>query len=90
MFCSTPFTAGLKSISLDTSDIMSQSTTSIDRTERSYYDGDVDFDALAAKDADFAAICEVSKGKRWIDFQDPKIVQYEPAPPSPPYPKTLT
>ncbi|EMC96392.1 hypothetical protein BAUCODRAFT_70727 [Baudoinia panamericana UAMH 10762] len=42
---------------------------------RPYYDGDVDFDALAAEDADFAAICKVSKDKRWIDFQDPKVVQ---------------
>ncbi|TKA73714.1 hypothetical protein B0A55_05480 [Friedmanniomyces simplex] len=42
-------------------------------TERSYYDGDVDFDELAAKDADFAAICKVSKDKRWVDFQDPNV-----------------
>ncbi|KAK5116598.1 hypothetical protein LTR85_009223 [Meristemomyces frigidus] len=51
----------------------SSSATTI--TERSYYDGDVDFDALATKDADFAVICKVSKDKRWIDFQDPKVVQ---------------
>ncbi|KAK0909063.1 hypothetical protein LTR02_004588 [Friedmanniomyces endolithicus] len=44
-------------------------------TERSYYDGDVDFDLLAAEDADFAAICKVSKDKRWVDFQDPNVVQ---------------
>ncbi|KAK5135662.1 hypothetical protein LTR08_004963 [Meristemomyces frigidus] len=44
-------------------------------TERSYYDGDVDFDVLAEQDADFAAICRVSKDERWIDFQNPKVVQ---------------
>ncbi|KAK0321765.1 hypothetical protein LTR82_007251 [Friedmanniomyces endolithicus] len=43
--------------------------------ERSYYDGDVDFDELAAEDAGFAAICNVSKDKRWVDFQDPNVVQ---------------
>lgn len=46
------------------------------RTERTYYDGDVDFDRLAEHDADFAAVCEVSKDRRWIDFQNPKVVQY--------------
>ncbi|KAK5676404.1 hypothetical protein LTS10_011217 [Elasticomyces elasticus] len=44
-------------------------------TERTYYDGDVDFDKLAAEDADFSAICKISKDKRWVDFQDPKVVQ---------------
>ena len=44
-------------------------------TERSYYEGDVDFDLLAAEDADFAAICKISKDKRWVDFQDPNVVQ---------------
>ncbi|KAK5700746.1 hypothetical protein LTR97_005263 [Elasticomyces elasticus] len=44
-------------------------------TERTYYDGDVDFDKLAASDPDFAAICQISKSKRWLDFQDPKVVQ---------------
>ncbi|KAK5692209.1 hypothetical protein LTR17_025475 [Elasticomyces elasticus] len=43
--------------------------------ERTYYDGDVDFDKLAAEDADFDAICKISKDKRWLDFQDPKVVQ---------------
>ncbi|KAK3640626.1 hypothetical protein LTR56_003689 [Elasticomyces elasticus] len=42
--------------------------------ERTYYDGDVDFDKLAAEDADFDAICKFSKDKRWLDFQDPKVV----------------
>ncbi|KAK4955776.1 hypothetical protein LTR10_006715 [Elasticomyces elasticus] len=44
-------------------------------TERTYYDGDVDFDKLAASDPDFATICQISKSKRWLDFQDPKVVQ---------------
>lgn len=44
---------------------------------RAYYEGDVDFDVLAAKDPEFAAICKVSKNKRWVDFQDPKVVKYE-------------
>ena len=43
--------------------------------ERTYYEGDVDFDALAEKDPAFAAICNTSKQKRWIDFQDPNVVQ---------------
>ncbi|RMX75906.1 hypothetical protein D0869_11201 [Hortaea werneckii] len=45
-----------------------------------YYEGDVDFDVLAAKDPEFAAICKVSKNKRWVDFQDPKVVndRYDP------------
>lgn len=52
--------------------------TTKQHTERSYYDGDVDFDLLAAEDADFAAICKVSKDKRWVDFQDPNVVQWVP------------
>ena len=40
-----------------------------------YYEHDVDFDALAEKDQDFAAICKISKDKRWIDFKDPNVVQ---------------
>ncbi|RMZ21018.1 hypothetical protein D0859_14970 [Hortaea werneckii] len=42
---------------------------------RDYYEGDVDFDVLAAKDPEFAAICKTSKNKRWVDFQDPKVVK---------------
>lgn len=53
---------------------MSSSTPT--STGRSYYDGDVDFDVLAAKDPDFAALCKVAKDKRWVDFQNPKVVQY--------------
>ena len=56
----------------------SSATTNAQTSGRSYYEGDVDFDTLAAKDADFAAICKVSKDKRWIDFQDPRVVQYAP------------
>ncbi|KAK1060813.1 hypothetical protein LTR33_012830 [Friedmanniomyces endolithicus] len=48
--------------------------TTKQHTERSYYEGDVDFDLLAAEDADFAAICKISKDKRWVDFQDPNVV----------------
>ncbi|KAI7335341.1 hypothetical protein KC315_g3289 [Hortaea werneckii] len=42
---------------------------------RDYYEGDVDFDVLAAKDPEFAAICKISKNKRWVDFQNPKVVK---------------
>jgi len=49
--------------------------TTKQQIERSYYDGDVDFDELAAEDAHFAAICNVSKDKRWLDFHDPNVVQ---------------
>jgi len=41
----------------------------------SYYDHDVDFDVLAEHDPEFAAICKVSKDKKWVDFKDPKVVQ---------------
>ncbi|KAK5112230.1 hypothetical protein LTR62_004391 [Meristemomyces frigidus] len=47
----------------------------LDNCKRPYYDGDVDFDTLATKDQDFAAICQQSKTKKWIDFQNPKVVQ---------------
>ncbi|RMZ17321.1 hypothetical protein D0860_00457 [Hortaea werneckii] len=49
-------------------------TTADSSGGRHYYEGDVDFDVLAAKDPEFAAICKVSKNKRWVDFQDPKVV----------------
>ncbi|RMY69489.1 hypothetical protein D0863_06422 [Hortaea werneckii] len=51
------------------------STTAESSGGRHYYEGDVDFDVLAAKDPEFAAICKVSKHKRWVDFQDPKVVK---------------
>lgn len=57
---------------------MSSSTTATNSSGgRAYYEGDVDFDVLAAKDPEFAAICKVSKNKRWVDFQNPKVVKYE-------------
>ncbi|KAI7165866.1 siroheme synthase middle domains-like protein, partial [Hortaea werneckii] len=30
----------------------------------------------ACVDPEFAAICKVSKNKRWVDFQDPKVVKH--------------
>lgn len=38
------------------------------------YDDDVDFEALAIQDADFAELYYAADGK--LDFQDPKAVQY--------------
>ena len=55
---------------------MSNAATGSQAANLPYYDGDVDFDALAKKDKDFAAISTVSKDKRRWDFQDPKVVQY--------------
>lgn len=37
------------------------------------YDQDVDFEALATEDADFAKIYNTANGK--VDFQDPKSLQ---------------
>lgn len=37
------------------------------------YDEDVDFEALAMEDADFAKIYNTANGK--VDFQDPKSLQ---------------
>ncbi|KAK4553783.1 hypothetical protein LTR86_009281 [Recurvomyces mirabilis] len=54
---------------------MPSTTANRDNSTRSYYQGDVDFDVLAAQDPDFAALCQRSKNKRWIDFQDPEVVQ---------------
>ncbi|KAK3106785.1 hypothetical protein LTR53_018074, partial [Teratosphaeriaceae sp. CCFEE 6253] len=48
-------------------------TTTVNKA--TYYDGDVDFDKLASQDADFDAICKVSKDRRRVDFQDPNVVQ---------------
>lgn len=39
------------------------------------YDEDVDFDALAVQDADFAKLYNAVNGK--VDFQDPKALQYD-------------
>ena len=54
---------------------LSEHTSAITSRSMAYYEHDVDFDALAEKDKDFAAICKVSKVKNWIDFKDPKVVQ---------------
>ncbi|CZT19704.1 uncharacterized protein RCC_05556 [Ramularia collo-cygni] len=40
-----------------------------------YYERDVDFEALAKQDADFAAIAQTAKSRGFIDFRNPKIVQ---------------
>ncbi|CAK4031100.1 hypothetical protein DOTSEDRAFT_42114 [Lecanosticta acicola] len=40
-----------------------------------YYERDVDFDDLAKRDPNFAAISKQGKQKAFIDFQNPKIVQ---------------
>ena len=64
----------------------SNMSNTINTTERSsepprkkvktdYYSRDVDFDALAKNDADFAAISKSAKQDGWIDFHDPKVVQ---------------
>jgi hypothetical protein len=41
-----------------------------------YYAKDVDFDQLAKNDPDFAAIAQPAKQKGFINFKDPKVVQY--------------
>lgn len=41
-----------------------------------YYERDVDFDDLAKRDPEFAEISQHGKRNGFIDFQDPKIVQY--------------
>lgn len=43
--------------------------------KRSYYDVDVDFAELAEQDPDFAAISKVSKERRFVDYQNPAVVQ---------------
>lgn len=42
-----------------------------------YYERDVDFDALAKDDPEFAAVAVIAKSKGFIDFQNPRIVQYQ-------------
>lgn len=42
-------------------------------TQRGYYNEDIDFAALAKKDADFATILGANNGR--IDWQDPQAVQ---------------
>ncbi|USW50081.1 Putative METTL16/RlmF family, S-adenosyl-L-methionine-dependent methyltransferase [Septoria linicola] len=45
------------------------------KVKTDYYSRDVDFNALAKDDADFAAISKAAKQDGWIDFHDPKVVQ---------------
>ncbi|EME85676.1 uncharacterized protein MYCFIDRAFT_41101 [Pseudocercospora fijiensis CIRAD86] len=40
-----------------------------------YYSQDVDFEALAKVDPDFAALSATGKREGWIDFHDPEVVQ---------------
>ncbi|KXS95410.1 hypothetical protein AC578_6778 [Pseudocercospora eumusae] len=40
-----------------------------------YYSKDVDFEALAKADPEFAAVSATGKREGWIDFHDPKVVQ---------------
>ena len=47
---------------------------------RQYYAQDVDFEDLASRDPEWAAICKTAKEARWIDFQDPKTVLYARSP----------
>ncbi len=61
---------------------MATSSNSANLGRRAYYDGNVDFDALAREDKDFAAISQAGKEQRRIDFQDPHVVQYVPPLPS--------
>lgn len=48
--------------------------TTTTNTQRTYYNEDIDFAALAKQDADFAAILDANKGR--VDWQDPKAVQW--------------
>ena len=53
---------------------MSQPPSPAPYHQKPYYAQDVDFDDLAARDPEWAAICKTSKATRWLDFQDPAIV----------------
>ena len=53
---------------------MSQSSSSELYRQKPYYAQDVDFDDLASRDPEWAAICKTSKASQWLDFKDPKIV----------------
>ena len=55
---------------------MTQPTNSPNYRQVPYYDKDVDFDELAEKDPDWAAVCKSAKQTKWIGFQDPKVVLY--------------
>ncbi|KAF2771920.1 hypothetical protein EJ03DRAFT_11316 [Teratosphaeria nubilosa] len=52
------------------------SPTSPNPGGRPYYEGDVDFDQLAAHDAAFAAIILPAKQQRKIDFQNPDVLHH--------------
>jgi 23S rRNA (adenine1618-N6)-methyltransferase len=43
-------------------------------SQRDYYAQDVDFDDLASRDPEWAAICEAAKESNQLNFRDPKIV----------------
>lgn len=45
------------------------------RRKTDYYSRDVDFEALAKVDPDFAALSAAGKREGWIDFHNPKVVQ---------------
>ena len=53
---------------------MSQSNSSNQHRQIPYYAQDVDFDDLANRDPEWAAVCKAAKESRWLDFKDPKIV----------------
>ncbi len=55
---------------------MSQLSQTPATNQKPYYAQDVDFEDLAKRDPDWAAICKTSKQTKWIDFQDPKILLY--------------
>ncbi|KXT08978.1 hypothetical protein AC579_4025 [Pseudocercospora musae] len=45
------------------------------KSRTDYYSQDVDFEALAKADPEFAAVSATGKREGWIDFHDPKVVQ---------------
>ncbi|KAK5175513.1 uncharacterized protein LTR77_000652 [Saxophila tyrrhenica] len=53
---------------------MPQSSKAQNTAELPYYAQDVDFDDLAKRNPDWAAVCETARKSKWIDFQDPKVV----------------
>ncbi|KAK3708033.1 hypothetical protein LTR37_011726 [Vermiconidia calcicola] len=53
---------------------MSLPALSKDHRDIPYYAQDIDFDDLANRDDDWAAITKTGKETKWIDFQDPQIL----------------
>ena len=53
---------------------MSTLFPSISIKQKGYYAQDVDFDDLAQRNPEWAAICRTGKNTKWLDFKDPKIV----------------